>query len=263
VAIVCDLDGVIWLGRRPIPGVAEAVARLRAAGHRVLFVTNNSASPVAGIEGRLAAMGVPAEGDVVTSAMAGASLVRPGERVHMIGGPGLVEALERRGAEVVEGTDADVVVVGRDTRFDFAMLAAAATAIRGGARFVATNDDSTVPTPDGLEPGNGAIVAAVATAAGVTPIVAGKPNQAIAAVVRAVLVGETDPLPERGAPVTPLGDLVAVGDRADTDGRFARALGGRFGLVLSGVTKATDLPVTPAPDLVGQDLADLATQLGA
>ena len=114
---------------------------------------------------------------------------------------------------------------------------------------MATNDDSTFPTAHGLEPGNGAIVAAVATAAGATPVVAGKPHDAIAAVVRSI--------------VGPDQDLVTVGDRADTDGRFAQALGGRFGLVLSGVTKRADLPVSPEPDLVGDDLADLAAQLGA
>lgn len=253
MAIVADLDGVIWLGSQPIPGAADAVGRLRRSGHRVLFVTNNSASRVSDVESKLAAMGIPARGDVVTSAIAGASLVAPGERVHVIGGAGLREALEQRGAIVVDGDDAgeraDVVVVGRDPRFDFAMLAAASAAIRGGARFVATNDDSTFPTADGLEPGNGAIVAAVATAAGCEPVIAGKPYEPIAAVVRSILGPETE--------------LVAVGDRADTDGRFALTLGARFALVLSGVTKRGDLPVTPSPDLVGADLAELATLLGA
>ncbi len=249
MAIVCDLDGVIWLGPVPIPGAAEAVARLRRAGHRVLFVTNNSASRVAQIEHKLDAMGVPATGDVVTSAGAAASLVEPGQRVHMIGGPGVVEALAASGAVLVAGADAEVVIVGRDADFTFAKLAEAAAAVRRGARFVATNDDSTFPTPHGLEPGNGAIVAAVATAAGCAPEVAGKPYPVMAALVRSIL-GPDD-------------DVVMVGDRADTDGRFAGPLGGRFGLVLSGVTTSADLPVEPAPDLVADDLAQMAGLLGA
>ena len=249
MAIVSDLDGVIWLGGDPIPGSADAVARLRRSGHRVLFVTNNSSSRVAEVEDKLGAMGIPAAGDVVTSSIAAASLIEPGERVHMIGGPGLREALEQRGAVLVAADEAEVVVLGRDTAFSFAMLAEASSAIRAGARFVATNDDTTYPTPHGLEPGNGALVAAVATAAGVTPVVAGKPNAPMAAVVRSLLDGDHD--------------IVMVGDRADTDGCFAAPLGGRFALVLSGVTTAADLPVTPAPDVVGHDLADVASQLGA
>ena len=246
---VLDLDGVIWLGHEPIPGAADAVARLRQAGHRVLFVTNNSASRRGDVEQRLGAMGIPATDDVVTSAMAAASLVSEGDRVHVIGGPGLIEALAGVGAVVVNGVDADVVIVGRDTKFDFDKLDAASEAIRRGARFIATNDDATYPTPRGLEPGNGALVAAVATAAGAKPEIAGKPHEPIAAVVRKILGSD--------------GDVVAVGDRADTDGEFAGTLGARFGLVLSGVTKAADLPVTPAPDLVADDLAGLADQLGA
>jgi 4-nitrophenyl phosphatase len=246
VALVFDLDGVLWLGGQPIPGSAAAVATLRAGGHRVLFVTNNSASRVSEVERRLAAMGVPAEGDVVTSSIAAASLVQPGERVHVVGEAGLRDALEGRGAVLVDDGRADTVVVGRDTGFDFAMLATASAVIREGARFIATNDDSTFPTAQGLEPGNGALVAAVATASGHEPIVAGKPHAPMAGVVRDLL-GD--------------GDITMVGDRPDTDGQFARALGGRFALVLSGVTTRADLPVTPEPDLVADDLAALAALL--
>ena len=98
MAFALDLDGVIWLGEDPIPGAAEAVARLRAAGEAVVFCTNNSSQPVGAVEAKLAAHGIPAEGDVITSAMAGASLVEPGERVLVCAGPGVVEALEARGA---------------------------------------------------------------------------------------------------------------------------------------------------------------------
>jgi HAD superfamily hydrolase (TIGR01450 family) len=246
VAIVCDLDGVIWLASAPIPGSADAVARLRAGGHRVLFVSNNSASRVADVEAKLGSMGIPAQSDVITSSVAAASLVEPGTKVFMIGGPGIAEELDRRGAVRVAAEAADVVIVGRDTAFDFEMLDAASRAIRRGARFIATNDDSTFPTPTGLEPGNGALVAAVATAAGREPTVAGKPEAAMAAVVRAV-IGDAD--------------VVMVGDRPDTDGLFAAPLRGRFGLVLSGVTQRADLPVTPAPDYVADDLAALADEL--
>jgi HAD superfamily hydrolase (TIGR01450 family) len=241
VAWVLDLDGVIWLAEQPLPGAADAVARLRAAGERVLFVTNNSFSLVGDQEAKLERLGVPAHGDVVTSAMAGATLVEPGERVLVCGGPGISEAVAARGAEPVRDGRADVVMVGFHRDFDYERLRVASFAVRQGARLVATNDDATYPTPDGPIPGGGAIVAAVAYASGATPVVAGKPHKPMADLVRA-LVGE---------------DGTVVGDRPDTDGAFAGALGYRFALVLTGVTHKDDLPVTPAPDVVSESLAAL------
>ncbi|MFN8037987.1 MAG: HAD-IIA family hydrolase [Acidimicrobiales bacterium] len=244
-AFALDLDGVVWLADDPIPGAAAAVARLRAAGAPVAFVTNNSSVPVAEVAAKLARHGIDPGDDVVTSAQAAAALVAPGERALVCGGPGVVEALEARGAEVVRDGDADVVVVGFHRDFDYERLRVAATAVRRGARLLATNDDATYPTPDGPIPGGGAIVAAVATGSGVAPIVAGKPHEPMAALVRQRL----------GVPG------VMVGDRLDTDGRFAGALGYRFALVLSGVTRADDLPVTPEPDLVAPDLSAVVDRL--
>ena len=251
MAIVVDLDGVIWLGAQPIPGAAAAVARLRRAGHRVLFVTNNSASRVGDVEDKLAAMGIPAHGDVVTSAMAGASLVAPGERVHVIGGPGLLEALQRRGRRGRRrygGRRGH-----RRSRHRLRLRHAGRGGHRDPRRRPLRGHERRQHLPDGPRPGAGQrrhrgrgghgrrCHARSWPASRTTPI---------AAVVRSIARPRSR-------------TLVMVGDRADTDGRFARALGGRFGLVLSGVTKRADLPVSPAPDLVGDDLADLAAQLGA
>lgn len=228
VPVLCDLDGVIWLAHRAIPGSPEAVASLRARGHRVLFVTNNSSATVAEQERALAAVGIPAEGDVVTSAMAGSRLVEPGERVLVCGGPGVEEALARRGAVMVphdlaDSSEIDVVMVGFHRHFDYEVMRRAASAVRRGARLIATNDDATYPTPDGPIPGGGSILAAIATASGVDPIVAGKPHAPMAAVVHEVLGGLDS-------------DAVMVGDRPSTDGLFARTLGCRYALVRSGVT---------------------------
>ena len=92
--VVCDLDGVIWLADHTIAGSADAIARLRASGRRVLFVTNNSSVRVGDVVAKLERFGIPAEGDVVTSAMAAARLMQPGQRAVVLGGPGVVEALE-------------------------------------------------------------------------------------------------------------------------------------------------------------------------
>lgn len=246
VGWVLDLDGVVWLGDEPIPGSAEAIARLRAAGERLAFVTNNSFGTRSAVAEKLARHGIAAAGDVITSAMAASALVEPDERVIVCGGPGVAEALAERGAIVVADDDisADVVVVGYDPGFDYARMKRAAQAVRGGARLIATNDDATYPTPEGLIPGAGSILASVVTASGVAPEVAGKPHPPMVDVVRAHL-GEA---------------TIVVGDRPDTDGRFASAMDVPFGLVLSGVVGADDLPVTPEPQFVAADLAGLVRQ---
>jgi len=245
VAWLLDLDGVIWLSGEAIPGSADAVAALRDAGERVCFVTNNSSVRLADQEAKLAAFGIPATGDVLTSAMAAALLLEPGQTALVCGGPGVHEALLARGVSTVREGEADAVVVGFHLDFDYERLKAAHAAIRAGARLIGTNDDATYPTPDGPIPGGGAILAAVATAAGVEPVVAGKPNVPMASLVRE-LAGD--------------GPHVVVGDRPSTDGLFATTLGAPFELLLSGVTTAADLPVTPQPAHVSPDLATLVRQ---
>lgn len=245
MAWILDLDGVVWLADTPIPGSAAAIDRLRARGETVRFLTNNSSMTTAQYAEKLERLGVHAEpGELLTSAQAASTLVSPGERVLVCGGPGVVEAVEARRATPVREGDAEVVIVGWHRDFDFDRLAAASRAIRNGARFVATNDDATYPTPEGPLPGNGALVAAVATASGARPVVAGKPYDPMATLVRERL-GEH------------LAASTLVGDRPDTDGRMARALGIRFALVFSGITARGALPVEPAPDVVADDLAAL------
>ena len=245
MAWVLDLDGVVWLAAEAVPGASEAVARLRRAGEQVLFVTNNSSQRLADQEAKLDAMGIAAEGDVVTSAMAAARLVEPGERALVCGGPGVREALTVRGAVPVDGGDAEVVVVGLHTDFTYDRMRIAATAVRRGARLIATNDDATYPTPTGLIPGNGAILASIVVASGAEPEIAGKPHLPMAELIR-------EQAGDHG---------IVVGDRPDTDGLFARRMGFRFGLVLTGVTTEAHLPVEPAPDEVAPDLLSLVDRL--
>jgi HAD superfamily hydrolase (TIGR01450 family) len=244
--VLCDLDGVIWLSHRPIPGSVEAVARLRASGRRVVFVTNNSSARIAEQEAALEAIGIPAAGDVFTSAGAAAALLVAGARVVVCGGPGVAEAAAGMGAVPIAGDDeagtsADAVVVGFHRNFDYERLRIAATAVRNGAALIGTNDDATYPTPDGPIPGGGAILAAVTTAAGVAPMIAGKPHRPMAEAVLDQL-GRPDPA-----------TVLVVGDRPSTDGLFAVTLGSPFALVRTGVTAPgdpVDLPVAiDAPDL--------------
>ena len=253
--VACDLDGVIWRGDQPITPAAEGIAKLRAAGLRVAFVSNNSNSPVTDVVAKLANMGVPATPrDVVTSAMAAAWLLAQslpaGARVLVCAGPGVREALAEVGLVAVDAGPADAVVVGFHREFDYDGLDRASAAVRAGARFVATNMDATYPVPGGLIPGAGALVAAVATAAGRRPEVAGKPEAPTVGIIR-----------ERFGT-----SGVVVGDRPSTDGALATALGWPFALVLSGVTAAVAPPggeaiPEPPPPFVCADLGALAPAL--
>jgi len=239
-AWVLDLDGVVWLSGEEIPGASAAVARLRERGIPVRFATNNSAPTPAQLVARLARVGIVAEeSEVCSAAQAAASLVPEGASVLCIADGGVRHALATRGIEVVEN-DADVVIVGWTEQFTYDHLARASAAIRAGATFIATNADPTHPTPMGLRPGTGALIAAVAVAAGVEPIYAGKPHAALATLV------------QEGTPSI----AWMVGDQVATDGEFAARLGVPFALVLSGVT--TD----PAPaDLVAADLAEVVDRV--
>jgi glycerol-1-phosphatase len=249
-AVVLDLDGVLWLGDEPLPGAADAVARFRAAGLEVGFMTNNSSLPVSGYVEKLGRFGVEADpSEVLTSALAAADLLAadlaPGSKVLACSGPGVVEALEARGFEVTDVGPADAVVVGWHRTFDFDRLDRASAAIRAGARFVATNTDATYPAPDGLLPGNGALVAAVATASGCRPEVAGKPEPPTVALVRARF-GDTG---------------VIAGDRPSTDGALAEALGWPFALVVSSATLSGDEPADHEAAFVGPSLAAVADNI--
>ncbi len=248
---VLDLDGVVWITGRPIPGVDEAVALLRGAGVRVLFATNNSAPTRAELRRRLEHCGITTgDADLVSSADVAAGLLAPGSSALVVGDDGIVEALGRWGVTVVPEGPADAVVVGwTRTNFTFDAVDQAARAVRAGARLVGTNEDPTFPTSDGLVPGAGALLAAVATAAEAKPLVAGKPHRPTA-----------DAILER---VGGAGELRAmVGDRPATDGALAEQLGIPFALVLSGVTREGDPPAVGSlrPAITAPDLRTLVTR---
>jgi 4-nitrophenyl phosphatase len=252
--VCCDLDGVVWRGEAPVAGSSDAITALRTAGWRIAFATNNSSLRVADYLERLAGHGIAAAPDeLCTSAQAAAVVVAAklpaGASVLACAGPGVVEALESCGLRVVSAPPADAVVVGFHRDFDFDGLTRAADAVRAGALYVATNLDPTYPVPDGVIPGAGALAAAVSTAAGRAPLVAGKPERPMADLVR-------DRYGSRG---------VVVGDRPSTDGAFADALGWPFALVLSGVAGSVGgEPVPdPPPPFVAADLASLVPLLGA
>ena len=272
--LLVDLDGVVYRGAEPVPGVAAVLAARAAAGDEVVYVTNNSLYYRAEYVERLAAMGAPVAADrVVSSPRATAlwltELERPPHRILALGGDGLRRELEDCGFEVVMAGDAaarvaadgldgfeaagrpDAVVIGLDPDVTYGRLAVAADAVRAGARFVATNRDPVFPAERRLMPGSGAIVAAVEVAAGVVPVSIGKPEPLLLREAARVVGAEAR-------------DAVMIGDGIGTDLAAARAVGARCVLVLTGVTTEAHLEALPPaerPTAVAHDAAELAAIL--
>jgi HAD superfamily hydrolase (TIGR01450 family) len=256
-SVVFDLDGVIYLDEQVIPAAPATVRGVRELGVRVAFVTNNAVRPPSAVVEKLGRVGVKATVDeVLTSAQAVVRLLAGerglgGVKALVVGGPGLRQALAAAGARLLEPgawREAEVVVVGLDPDVNYDKLRAATLAIAAGTRFVGSNPDANLPTPEGPWPGAGSILALLTVATGVRPEVAGKPERALFEAVAAVL-----------GP----GPCLMVGDRADTDLIGARALGWGTALVLTGATRLSmllDLPV--APDHLLADVGGLLAPPG-
>lgn len=254
-ALLLDLDGVLYTGGVAVPGAVEALDAARRRGVPLAFVTNNASRTPDRVAERLTALGVTAAAhEVHTSSQAAARLVLdrfgPHARVLPVGGPGVAAALREVGLEPVTAEEAlddvpDAVVQGLGQDVTWRDLAEAAFAVQGGALWVATNRDPTVPTERGPAPGNGSLVAAVRAAAGVDPVVAGKPEPPLMRLALEATGGR------RG---------LVVGDRLDTDVAGATAVGVTGALVLTGVNGPHDLLAAPPgqrPDLVLPDLLAL------
>lgn len=225
MTVLCDLDGVIYRGGVAIPGVADALTGLADAGMAVYFITNNSTrTPEATAEKISRLTGVVVRGDqVLTSAMAAMTMLGHDDGpVLIVGEDGVVSAVTEAGFEITKDPmQAGAVVVGLTRALSYELITDAMLAVRHGARFIATNDDTTFPTEEGLAPGCGAIVAAIAASADVVPEVAGKPSRPMRDLIRS----------KAGS------DAWIIGDRLDTDVAMAESEPGwRAILVLTGIT---------------------------
>lgn len=255
--IICDLDGTVYLSGRPLPGAAAAIAALRAAGVRVLFVSNNPHRDAAAYAERLTGIDIPAgPEDVLTSGGILADWLRvelPGARALVLGEANLLAELTAAGLKVVERAgEADVVVASFDRTFTYAKWREAFDALRAGARFVATNPDPTCPVEGGEVPDCGGIIAALETTTGRrVEQIAGKPSPLVvaAALERLALSAE---------------EVLVVGDRLATDIELGVRSGLATALVLSGVTtrEMLDRDGVVRPTYVVSGLAELPALLG-
>jgi glycerol-1-phosphatase len=247
-AFLFDLDGVLYRGTEAVPGAPEAVARLRAAGKGVAFVTNNSGRTPEAVAAHLTGLGIPAGAEEVeTSALVTAEQLaaRGVSEAFVVGEEGIVQALRDAGITLVDvhADRTQVVVVGWDRRADYEKLRRASLLVERGATLVATNADASYPAGDGNWPGAGALLAAIETTTGVRAEVFGKPE---APIMRAAL--------DRAGGGRPL----VIGDRLETDIAAAAALGWDSLLVLTGIARADDVAGSPiAPTFVAEDLSAL------
>jgi 4-nitrophenyl phosphatase len=274
--LLVDLDGVVYRGADPVPGVAALLAERVASGDDVVYVTNNSMHYRADYVARLSSMGAPVTVDrVVSSSRATALHIVNHEtrirRVLAVGAGGLERELRDVGLDVVtaahaatrmhqEGVDGwtaagapDAVVTGLDPQLTYLRLAAAADCVRAGARFIATNRDPVYPTERGLRPGAGAVAAALEATTGVTPLSIGKPEPHLFELA-AEAVGRQP------------ADAIVIGDGIATDLAGAKAIGARSVLMLTGVTTKAQIEALPdgaRPDAVAADAGELAASLEA
>jgi 4-nitrophenyl phosphatase len=278
--LLVDLDGVLYRGSEPVPGIAAVLTARAARGDDVVYVTNNSMWYREDYVERIARMGAPVSADqIVSSPRATALYLRDHEpsirHVLTVGASGMDRELEDAGFRVtragdigelirgggVEGTDGgdgweaagrpDAVVVGLDPKIDYLRLTVATDCIRAGARFIATNRDPVYPTERAVRPGAGSIVAAVEAASGVTPVSIGKPEP--------YLLEEAARVVGRDAR-----EAIMIGDSLVTDIAAAIAVGARSILMLTGVTTRAAVDAAPPsarPTFVAADAAELASIL--
>jgi 4-nitrophenyl phosphatase len=251
-ALILDMDGVLWKDDQPIGDLPKIFARIKEVGLKVILATNNAMRSADQHQQKLARFGVMVEEwQVVNSGMAVAYLLSQrfpqGGPVFVVGEGGLIKTLEKNGFYPAgeDAKDVLAVVCGFDRQATFEKFTKATILIRKGALFIGTNPDRTFPTPEGLIPGAGSFIAFLEAATDVKPIIAGKPFPTLFQ-----LAFDRLQLSPR--------EILAVGDRLDTDILGGRQAGCRTALVMSGVTSAGELDVwSPKPDLIAPDLMSL------
>lgn len=254
-AVISDMDGVLWRGDTPLPGLAQFFGTLWTRRLPFVLATNNSSRTQADYVRKLAGMGVNGvpESAIVTSGTATAAYLKahypPGTRVHIFGGAGLGEVIAAAGFTLAD-TDARVVVAGFKPDMVYNDLKIASRLIMAGADFIGTNPDATFPLADGLTPGAGSLIAALQIAAGRAPLIIGKPHPPMFEAALAVL---------QAAPA----ETLMIGDRLNTDIAGAAACGLRTALVLTGISTAAEANGSVRPDAVFDGLPALTDALAA
>ena len=252
--LLCDLDGVVYAGAQPIDSAVGTLNTLSERGIPVAFVTNNASKSAIEVANRLITLGVTTDSDhVMTSAQAVVDLLKTKYKSHhgpvlVIGFPQLAEHVQAAGFAItsIAADSPQVVVQGFNANLGWDDLAQASFAIQQGAGWLASNLDLTIPLAQGVAPGNGSLVNAVAQATGVRPeLAAGKPAPVM-----------FTSMAQKFSMRHPL----VVGDRLDTDVLGAANAGFHGALVETGIHRREDLAIfheVVRPDWVLPDLSVL------
>lgn len=252
-ALILDMDGVLWRGDQPLGDLPAIFRVIQDHKIRVALATNNATLTVADYQSKLYRFGVQLEDwQIINSSQAVVHYLKghfpAGGKVFVVGEAGLVNTLANHGYDLAE-RDVLAVIVGLDRNLTYDKLHRAALLIRSGVLFIGTNPDRTLPLPEGLAPGAGAILAALEAATDVVPVIIGKP----APEMYQLALERLGSLPE---------ETLVVGDRLETDIVGAQALNCRTALVLSGVASEKAAHAwQPALDWIGADLTDILSRL--
>jgi 4-nitrophenyl phosphatase len=255
--LILDLDGVLWRAETPIGDLPSIFDEFERRSWRVVLATNNATRSPDQYLDKLAGYGVNQleRWQIVNSAMAAADYLKKqhpgGGKVYVVGQDGLYDALNELGFTPSEDDDVVAVVVGMDRGINYHKLSHATLLIRAGVSFIGTNPDRTFPTPEGLTPGTGSILAAIEAATDTQPKILGKPGPAMYSLAMERL--HTKPH-----------QTLAIGDRLETDIAGAQTLGCLSAVVLSGVSTLEEVQNwQPAPEFVADDLTTLLAKLPA
>ncbi|MDX9865310.1 MAG: HAD-IIA family hydrolase [Anaerolineaceae bacterium] len=248
-ALIIDMDGVLWKAEQPIGDLPAIFKRIQHMELKTIFATNNSTRTVEKYVERLNQFGIQADPEeIVTSSIATIHLLKKrypdGGPVFVVGETGLVETLKSHGF-YQQDENVLAVVAGMDTTATYAKLSQAVLLIHDGAAFYATNPDSTFPTPRGPAMGAGGLIAAIETSSGIKPIIAGKPFTPM----MNLILEKLNLTPE---------EILAVGDRLNTDIQAGKNIGCKTALVLTGIsTRAEAEALASPPDIITADFATL------
>jgi HAD superfamily hydrolase (TIGR01457 family) len=249
-AVVSDMDGVLWRGKTPMPGLVEFFAFLRERSIRFVLATNNATRTAAQYAERLAEFGVRvSEAEILPSCDVVAdyltTIAPPGARVFVVGEAALADTLRARGF-VVSDDEADIVVAGLDRQATYAKLSHATSLIRNGARFIGSNPDKTWPSETEITPGAGAILAFLEAATSVEPFIVAKPEPVMFQQALARMGSQPQ-------------ETAMIGDRLETDIEGGKRAGLKTILVLSGISTEADIERHGIrPDYIFRDIGELA-----